>query len=102
MEQNVLWDKHAGFPENVDVQVLRDDRGCGARTLLVKLPPGGKIPPHSHRGVVQRYVIDGQCEIDGERFGAGSFALLPRHSNIPLTTTKNGASILLIYDPVNE
>lgn len=57
MEQNVLWDEHAGFPENIDVKKLRDDEGCGARTLLVKLPPGGKIPSHSHRGVVQRYVM---------------------------------------------
>ena len=76
------WKEWDGFGKDVSVKVLRDDEHCGAQTLLVKIPPGGELPLHSHRGVVQKYVIEGACSIDGSEMTAGEYVLLPAHSEI--------------------
>lgn len=94
------WGQQDGYPEELGVKVLREDAACGARTLLVRVPPGGAIPAHTHRGVVQRYILEGQCEIAGTDFPAGSFSLLPEHCDIARIGSRDGATLLLIYDPI--
>jgi quercetin dioxygenase-like cupin family protein len=94
------WKEWEGFGKDVSVKVLRDDEHCGAQTLLVKIPPGGELPLHSHRGVVQKFVIEGECTIDGSKMTAGAYALLPAHSDVPPVRSREGATMLLIYDPL--
>lgn len=96
----IPWEPWEGFPEEVGVKTLRDDEHCGARTLLARIPPGGEIPAHSHRGVVQHFVVEGKCEFDGRQFSAGTFLLLPAHSDIPPVHSAGGAIVLMIYDPL--
>jgi hypothetical protein len=94
------WEPVSFFPGNAEVKILRAEAEGGARTLLVRLPPGGEISPHSHLGVVQHYVLEGEYETEGEMFGAGTYRLLPKHSDIRAISTEKGAVILMIYDPV--
>lgn len=94
------WSELRDFPGPADVKVLRDDPESGARTMLVRIPPGGEVSPHGHRGVVQHYVLEGQYESDGHRFGPGSYRMMPEHCDLPPMSTKHGVTILMIYDPV--
>jgi hypothetical protein len=96
------WEELAFFPGNAEVKVLRSEAEGGARTLLVRMPPGGEIEPHSHLGVVQHYVLDGEYDTLGETFGAGTYRMLPKHANLGSITTQGGATILMIYDPVDD
>ena len=98
--QYMGWGELCEFPGPADVKILREQAQCGAKTMLVRVPAGGKILPHSHRGVVQHYVLDGQCETEGKLFGSGSFRLMPKHAEIAPITTEKGVTILMIYDPV--
>ena len=97
---DLTWDNLAFFPGNAEVKILRAEAEGGGRTLLVRLPPGGEISPHSHLGVVQHYVLEGEYETDGETFGAGTYRLLPKHDQVGTISTTKGALILMIYDPV--
>jgi ChrR Cupin-like domain len=94
------WEELSLFPGDAEVKVLRSELEHGARTLLVRIPPGGEISPHGHLGVVQHYVLEGEYETLGETFGAGTYRLLPKHENLATISTERGAVILMMYDPV--
>jgi hypothetical protein len=49
---------------------------------------------------VQHYVLDGEYESEGNIFSAGTYRLFPPHANLGPIATQNGATVLLIYDPV--
>ena len=83
-------------------KVLREESLSDAKTLLVRIPAGGEIHPHSHRGIVQHYVLEGQYHTKGQVFGSGSYRRMPAQHDVAPMTTKSGVTILMIYDPVEK
>ena len=98
--QDIEWSELSDFPGSAQGKVLRETKELGAKTLLVRLPAGGKVHPHSHRGVVQHYVLEGQYETEGQWFGSGSFRLMPKNADVAPISTGEGVTILMIYDPI--
>ncbi|WP_166830613.1 cupin domain-containing protein [Thalassoroseus pseudoceratinae] len=95
------WEKLTEFPGEGEVKRLRDQGSGKGRTILVRLHAGGQITPHSHIAAVQHYVLEGEYESEGKIFGAGTYRLLPGHDDVAEISTQNGATILMIYDPVS-
>ena len=85
----MTWEVLSFFPGNAEVKILRAQPEAGARTLLVRLAPGGKISPHSHLGAVLHYVPDGEYETDGEMSGVGTYRLLPNYANVETSMLEN-------------
>ncbi|HEY7317261.1 MAG TPA: cupin domain-containing protein [Candidatus Binatia bacterium] len=96
----MTWEQLPLVPGDAEVKVLRSEAEGGARTLLVRLQPGGKIVPHSHLAAVQHYVLDGEYETEGKIFRAGAYRLLPKEADVGTISTPRGTIILMIYDPV--
>lgn len=96
----IAWQELTGFPGEGQVKLLRDEDGGNARTLLIRIHPGGEITPHAHQAPVQHYVLDGEYESAGNIYSAGTYRLFPGHANVAAISTQNGATILFIYDPV--
>ena len=94
------WGELPGFPGRADRKILREEPSTEAKTMLVRLPPGGEIVPHGHRGVVQHYVLEGQYKSNGKLFGPGSYRMMPEHYDVQTISTESGVTILMIYDPV--
>ncbi len=88
------WGELREFPGPADVKILREEPHTGAKTMLVRIPPGRQIIPHGHPGIVQHYVLEGQL------FGPGSYRIMPEHYDVLPITTKGRVTILMIYDPV--
>jgi anti-sigma factor ChrR (cupin superfamily) len=42
-------------------------------TLLVRLAPGGVYPPHTHAGVEELYLLQGELWIDDKKLYAGDY-----------------------------
>jgi hypothetical protein len=61
----MVWQELREFPGKGKVSVLRDEGKGGAKTVIVRLPAGGQIVPHSHVGAVQHYVLEGEGETQG-------------------------------------
>jgi anti-sigma factor ChrR (cupin superfamily) len=99
---DMKWQELREFPGRGEVKVLRDDSMTGGKTLLVRIPSGGEINPHSHRGIVQHYVVEGQYRTKGQVFGPGSYRLMPAHHDVSPMTTESGVTILMMYDPVGK
>ncbi|MGP0593054.1 cupin domain-containing protein [Nitrospira sp. T9] len=96
------WRELHEFPGTGEVKVLREESNRGAKTIVVRLPAGGQILPHNHLGVVQHFVIEGQYETQGKTFEPGSYRLFPTNAEVAKISTKNGVTIMMIYDPVES
>jgi hypothetical protein len=96
----MAWEATTQFPGTADAKVLRDEGEGEARTLLIRLSAGGSVTPHSHIGTVQHYLLEGEYQAEGRTYGAGAYRLFHPHADVAEITTKTGATILMIYDPV--
>jgi hypothetical protein len=52
-------------------------------------------------GTVQHYVLEGECETEGKPLGKGTYRFLPKHADVSAIFTKEGVTILMIYDPAS-
>lgn len=94
------WEPLQRFPGTGEEKELRHEPKLGALTMLVRLPAGGRVAPHSHMGVVQHYVLEGAYEHEGRTYGTGAYRLLPAHGDVEPITTRSGVTFLIIYDPL--
>ncbi len=58
------WEVANGYPQGTMAKVLRD--GENAKTVLLKLPKGFFMAPHSHLTTEQNFLISGEYESAGE------------------------------------
>jgi len=98
----MLWETLREFPGKGEVTVLRDEGKGKAKTIIVRLPAGGQIIPHSHVAPVQHYVLEGEYETQGKTLGRGAYRFLPKHADVSTIFTKDGVTILMIYDAASE
>lgn len=94
------WEAAPEFPGDVKVKVLRKADERGARTLLVRLEAGAGIVPHSHLGVVQHFLLEGEYLSAGKEYRTGTYRFFPRYDAVPEISTREGVTILMVYDPV--
>lgn len=91
------WDEANGYPKGTRIKVLRDENG--AKTILLKLPKEFHIESHSHVTAEQHFILEGEYESEGQVYGAGSYKLIHAHADHGPFTSKNGALVLVVYDP---
>jgi quercetin dioxygenase-like cupin family protein len=72
------------------------DRRSGIATSLVKMLPGTSLPPHSHAGPEQFYVLEGDCHVRGQRLGPGDYHRAETGSIHESTYTVDGTVFLLV------
>jgi hypothetical protein len=94
------WENLRFFPGRGQVKMLRDEPSGGARTMLVRVPPGGQIMPHSHMASVQHYVLEGDYETEGKTCSAGTYRFLPKDAEVAPISTRSGVTMLMIYDSI--
>ena len=97
----MAWEAATDFPGAAEVKMLRDSGPRKARTMLVRLHPGGRARPHTHIAAVQHYILEGEYESDGEIYGAGTYRVLPESADAAEISTQNGVTVLMVYDPVD-
>ncbi|HUI70075.1 MAG TPA: cupin domain-containing protein [Spirochaetia bacterium] len=94
----MVWHELREFPGKGEVTVLRDEGKGRPKTMIVRLPAGGQILPHSHVAPVQHYVLEGECETQGKTLGKGAYRFLPERADVSTIFTRDGVTILMIYD----
>jgi hypothetical protein len=100
--RNIFDEKHWEnandyFPETKR-KVLRNENG--SRTVLLKLPPGFVIPPHSHITTEQHFILEGEYINNGKHFPRGSYQLISPREQHGSFESEKGATILVIWDPI--
>ncbi len=78
------------------VKVLSLDRMRNSATLLMRVDPGAKYPPHHHSGGEDCYVISGEILVAGQRLRAGDFPRAEPDSDHGVLSSDTGAEVLLV------
>jgi anti-sigma factor ChrR (cupin superfamily) len=94
------WVEAEGYPKGTRIKTLRDEDG--ARTVLLKLPKGFHIESHTHVTTEQHFVMEGEYESEGKTYNSGSYRIIPAHMDHGPFESKNGAVILVVWDPYKE
>ena len=94
------WKEADGYPSGTMIKILREEEG--AKTVLLKLPEGFFMEPQTHITTEQHFVLEGEYESDGEVYGIGSYQLIPPHTDHGPFKSKNGAVILVVWDPFQK
>lgn len=92
------WKQAEGYPAGTSSKTLRDENG--AKTMLLKLPRGFQMKSHTHIYNEQHLVLEGEYESEGDVYPSGTYRLIHAHKNHGPFTSKTGAIVLVIWDPV--
>jgi anti-sigma factor ChrR (cupin superfamily) len=57
----------------ISCQLLATDSGRDIVSMLVRLAPGTDYPPHSHAGVEELHLLDGELWIDDRKLYPGDY-----------------------------
>jgi anti-sigma factor ChrR (cupin superfamily) len=57
----------------ISCKLLSADAGNRMISMLVRLAPGGEYPPHSHAGVEELHLLDGELWIDDRKLYPGDY-----------------------------
>ena len=64
------WDNVA---PGIWCKILAQDEQSGAVSMLVHLEPGGAYPPHTHAGLEELHLLDGELWIDDRKLTPGDY-----------------------------
>ncbi|MGH9798940.1 MAG: cupin domain-containing protein [Blastocatellia bacterium] len=101
-EFSKVFSLHANEGDWLDIghgltaKTLFVDQTRGVVTSLVKMAPGGALPPHRHKGDEQFFVLEGDCHVHGTRLGPGDFHRAAAGSVHESTYTIEGTTFLLV------
>jgi len=91
------WIAADDYPDGTLKKILRDENS--AKTILLKLPKRFKMDAHSHVTTEQHIVLTGAYISNGKTYFSGSYRIIPAHTNHGHFESKDGALILVIWDP---
>lgn len=64
------WEEAA---PGITCKLLATDAEKGRVSMLVRLAPGAEYPPHTHAGVEELYMLEGELMVDDKKLYAGEY-----------------------------
>ena len=83
----------------ISCKVLATDAVRDRVSMLVRLAPGASYPPHTHAGVEELYLLDGELWIDGRKLVAGDYNRAEPGTRDEVVWSKTGCTCVLITSP---
>ena len=91
------WENALEYPAGTKQKILRNEGD--AKTVLLKLPEGFFMGTHSHITTEQHFVLEGEYTGEGKTFKTGSYQIFAAHEKHGPFESKNGALVLVVWDP---
>lgn len=95
---DLSWEQAKGYPAGTMRKILRRDSENEPLTVLLKLPPGFEMKGHTHVFTEHHYVLEGEYESMGGRYGVGSYRMIPRHTDHGPFRSGTGALLLVVWE----
>lgn len=80
----------------ISVKMLAMDGERHMVSMLVRLVPGGEYPPHSHAGVEELHLLDGELWIDDRKLYPGEYNLGPPGTGDSRVYSETGCTCVLV------
>jgi anti-sigma factor ChrR (cupin superfamily) len=90
------WQDAPEYDALTKKKVLRDQHGT--KTILLKLPQGFHMAPHSHITAEQHILLKGEYIIDGKVYRPGTYQKFDAHEEHGPFESKDGALVIVIWD----
>ena len=81
------------------LQAARDRHGADRVSMLVRLAPGVDYPPHSHAGVEELHLLDGELWIDDRKLYPGDYNRAEPGTADQRVWSETGCTCVLITSP---
>jgi len=94
--EEMEWEETDSYPQETLRKILRKEGG--ARSFLLKLPANFHMDAHTHAYSEQHFVLGGEYEAEGKKWGPGSYHYIPARTDHGPYTSENGAVILVIWE----
>ena len=86
----------------VRVKQLYEDSERKYSTVLVSMDAGTTFPDHVHAEDEECYIIEGDINMGGHKFGVGDYIRADAHSVHEAISTENGCLLLVMSSQENE
>jgi anti-sigma factor ChrR (cupin superfamily) len=83
----------------ISCQILAADDQRDRVSMLVRLDPGVEYPPHTHTGVEELHLLQGELWIDDRNLGPGDYHRAEPGSSDSRVFSETGCVCLLITSP---
>jgi anti-sigma factor ChrR (cupin superfamily) len=90
------WEEAA---PGISVKLLATDTERDRVTMLVRLGPGVDYPPHTHAGVEELHLLDGELWIDDRKYYPGDYNRAEPGTGDKRVWSETGCTCVLITSP---
>lgn len=97
--QEPLWNEVA---PGIACKLLSMDAEMDRVSMLVRLAPGISYPPHSHAGVEELYLLEGELWIEDRKLQPGDYNRAEAGTSDQRVWSETGCMCLLITSPLDE
>jgi anti-sigma factor ChrR (cupin superfamily) len=80
----------------IECKLLASDAERGRISMLVRLAPGATYPPHTHAGVEELHLLDGELWIDQRKLFPGDYNYGPPGASDERVWSETGCTCVLI------
>jgi quercetin dioxygenase-like cupin family protein len=80
----------------IAIKRLYVDQPGETQTLLIRMDPGAKLPPHNHVGPEQCLVLQGEVWDDGQLFRTGDYVVSREGSHHSEVRSDDGCLLLIV------
>jgi anti-sigma factor ChrR (cupin superfamily) len=95
--KEIDWEVAEEYPPGAMRKILNEGSETAPRAILLKVQPGWKMEQHTHIYTELHYVIEGEYMSRDRVYSAGSFRMIPRHTDHGPFTTNMGALIMVVW-----
>ena len=79
----------------VEKKTLFTDGVAGYESALFRLAPGGRIPPHTHSKCEECLMLEGELDIDDQRYVAGDYFVMSAGTAHPEIVSLTGSLLFV-------
>ncbi|HSV01729.1 MAG TPA: cupin domain-containing protein, partial [Phenylobacterium sp.] len=80
----------------IECKLLADDAERRRVSMLVRLAPGASYPPHTHAGVEELHLLEGELWIDQRKLFPGDYNYGPPGASDERVWSETGCTCVLI------
>jgi putative transcriptional regulator len=101
-EPESRWAGEPGWKEvapGISCKLLATDEARDRLSMLVRLAPGVEYPPHTHAGVEELHLLDGELWIDGRKLVPGDYNRAEPGTADTRVWSETGCTCVLVTSP---
>jgi anti-sigma factor ChrR (cupin superfamily) len=83
----------------ISCKLLATDRACDRVSMLVRLAPGTDYPPHTHAGIEELHLLEGELMIDERKLYPGDYNRAEPGTSDSRVWSETGCTCVLVTSP---